>query len=67
MTVLARTCIQGSIILPENFADIYTVYKCFTHPELRTTEIYAEIIDAKIKETVKLLPKLIFGFIVVVV
>jgi site-specific recombinase XerD len=42
----------------ENGADIYTVSKRLGHREIRTTEIYAKIIDKKMKEAAYLIPKL---------
>jgi integrase len=48
----------NAVLLLENGADIYTVSKRLGHREIRTTEIYAKIIDQKMKEAANLLPKL---------
>ncbi|MFD2790450.1 site-specific integrase [Arenibacter sp. H213] len=48
----------NAVLLLENGADIYTVSKRLGHREIRTTEIYAKIIDKKMKEAANLLPKL---------
>lgn len=39
-------------------ADIYTVMKFLGHKDIRTTQIYAHIMDNKMKETANLLPSL---------
>ncbi|MBA6316270.1 tyrosine-type recombinase/integrase [Cellulophaga baltica] len=51
----------NAVLLLENGADIYTVSKRLGHKELRTTEIYAKIIDSKMKEASELIPELKFG------
>jgi len=48
----------NAVLLLENGADIYTVSKRLGHKELRTTEIYAKIIDAKMKEAAEIIPEL---------
>lgn len=48
----------NAVLLLENGADIYTVSKRLGHRELRTTEIYAKIIDSKMKEAASLIPEL---------
>ena len=41
-----------------NKVDLYTVSKLLGHKDITTTQIYAKIIDAKKKEAVNLIPKL---------
>lgn len=48
----------NAVLLLENGADIYTVSKRLGHKELRTTEIYAKIIDTKMKEAANSIPEL---------
>lgn len=48
----------NAVLLLEHGADIYTVSKRLGHKELRTTEIYAKIIDSKMKEASELIPDL---------
>ena len=48
----------NAVLLLENGADIYTVSKRLGHKELKTTEIYAKIIDKKMKEAANLIPTL---------
>lgn len=48
----------NAVLLLENGADIYTVSKRLGHRELRTTEIYAKIIDKKMKEAASIIPNL---------
>ncbi|WP_272149770.1 tyrosine-type recombinase/integrase [Tenacibaculum aiptasiae] len=48
----------NAVLLLENGADIYTVSKRLGHKEIRTTEIYAKIIDKKMKEAANLIPLL---------
>lgn len=50
----------NAVLLLENGADIYTVSKLLGHRELRTTQIYARIIDEKKKEATKLFPEIKF-------
>ncbi|MFD2826222.1 site-specific integrase [Leeuwenhoekiella polynyae] len=47
-----------AVLLLENGADIYTVSKILGHKEIRTTQIYAKIVDKKKKEAAYLIPKL---------
>lgn len=42
----------------ENGADLYTVSKFLGHKELRTTQIYAKIIDKKMREASNVIPVL---------
>ncbi len=46
------------VLLLENGADIYTVSKRLGHRELRTTQIYAKIVDSKMKEAAEIIPEL---------
>lgn len=48
----------NAILLLENGADIYTVSKRLGHKEIRTTEIYAKIVDKKMKEAANIIPEL---------
>ena len=48
----------NAVLLLENGADIYTVSKRLGHRELRTTQIYAKIVDSKMKETAEIIPEL---------
>jgi integrase len=50
----------NAVLLLENGADIYTVSKRLGHKELRTTEIYAKIVDIKNKEASTLIPEIKF-------
>lgn len=52
----------NAVLLLENGADIYTVSKRLGHREIRTTQIYAKIIDSKMKEASKLIPEFKFSF-----
>ena len=47
-----------AVLLLENGADIYTVSKILGHKEIRTTQIYAKIVDKKKKEAAYLIPEL---------
>lgn len=53
----------NAVLLLENGADIYTVSKRLGHRELRTTQIYAKIVDSKMKEAAEIIPKLILEII----
>jgi site-specific recombinase XerD len=44
------------MLLLENGADIYTVSKRLGHQEIRTTAIYAKIVDQKMKDAANLIP-----------
>ena len=46
----------NAVLLLENGADIYTVSKRLGHREIRTTSIYAKIVDIKNKEAANLIP-----------
>lgn len=48
----------NAVLLLANGTDIYTVSKRLGHRELRTTEIYAKIIDDKMKEAADAIPKI---------
>jgi len=48
----------NAVLLLEIGADIYTVSKRLGHREIRTTQIYAKMIDKKMKEAAHLIPKL---------
>jgi integrase len=48
----------NAVLLLENGADIYTVSKRLGHREIRTTQIYAKIIDTKMKEAANSIPVL---------
>lgn len=50
----------NAVQLLENGADIYTVSKLLGHREIRTTAIYAKIVDKKMKEAANLIPELKF-------
>ncbi len=50
-----------AVLLLENGTDIYTVSKMLGHRELKTTQIYAKIVDSKKTEAVNSLPKLNFN------
>lgn len=51
----------NAVLLLENGADIYTVSKRLGHSELRTTQIYAKMVDQKNKEAANLIPTLNIG------
>ncbi|MEC5166898.1 integrase [Flavobacterium sp. PL11] len=46
----------NAVLLLENGADIYTVSKRLGHREIRTTAIYAKIVDEKMREASNLIP-----------
>lgn len=48
----------NAVLLLENGADIYTVSKRLGHKEIRTTAIYAKIVDKKMKEAATIIPTL---------
>ncbi|HCR75399.1 MAG TPA: recombinase [Chryseobacterium sp.] len=48
----------NAVLLLENGADIYTVSKRLGHREIRTTAIYAKIVDNKMKEAAEMIPEL---------
>jgi len=50
-----HTC---AVLMLENGADLYTVSKFLGHRELRTTQIYAKIVDRKMKEAANIIPEL---------
>lgn len=52
----------NAVLLLENGADIYTVSKRLGHREIRTTAIYAKIVDTKMKEAAEMIPTLKINF-----
>jgi len=48
----------NAVLMLENGADIYTVSKILGHKDIRTTEIYAKIVDKKIKEASQIIPQI---------
>lgn len=52
----------NAVLLLENGADIYTVSKRLGHREIRTTAIYAKIVDSKMKEAAEMIPELNINF-----
>lgn len=48
----------NAVLLLENGADIYTVSKRLGHKEIRTTAIYAKIVDKKMKEAATIIPNI---------
>lgn len=48
----------NAVLLLENGADIYTVSKRLGHRELRTTQIYAKIVDSKARKAAEMIPEL---------
>jgi site-specific recombinase XerD len=51
----------NACLLLENGTDIYTVSKMLGHRELKTTQIYAKIVDSKKMDAVNSFPKLDFN------
>lgn len=49
----------NAVLLLENGADIYTVSKRLGHRELKTTEIYAKIVDKNMKAAAEIIPELL--------
>ena len=47
-----------AVLMLDLGADIYTVQKLLGHREIRTTEIYAKLLDKKKQAAVLLIPKL---------
>ncbi|MFC6267482.1 site-specific integrase [Frigoriflavimonas asaccharolytica] len=52
----------NAVLLLENGADIYTVSKRLGHREIRTTAIYAKIVDKKMQEAAEIIPELNLTF-----
>lgn len=48
----------AATLILEAGADLYTVMKILGHKDIRTTQIYAKIVDKKLKETANLIPTL---------
>ncbi|MDV3880461.1 recombinase [Elizabethkingia miricola] len=48
----------NAVLLLEGGVDIYTVSKRLGHREIRTTAIYAKIVDKKMKEAAEMIPEL---------
>nr|WP_304956790.1 tyrosine-type recombinase/integrase [Zunongwangia sp. SCSIO 43204] len=47
-----------AVLLLEYGADIYTVSKVLGHKEIKTTQIYAKMVDKKKKEAARLIPEI---------
>ena len=52
----------NAVLLLENGADIYTVSKRLGHRELRTTQIYAKIVDSKAREAAEMIQTLLRNY-----
>ncbi len=48
----------NAVLLLENGADLFTVQKRLGHREIKTTGIYARIVDKKMKESANIIPEL---------
>lgn len=48
----------NAVLLLENGTDIYTLSKRLEHREIRTTAIYAKIVDSKMKEVAEIIPEI---------
>lgn len=48
----------NAVLLLENGADLYTVQKRLGHKEIKTTAIYAKIVDQKMRESAQIIPPL---------
>jgi integrase len=48
----------NAVLLLENGADLYTVQKRLGHKEIKTTAIYAKIVDEKMRESAYIIPEL---------
>ncbi|GGF48938.1 tyrosine-type recombinase/integrase [Echinicola rosea] len=48
----------NAVLLLENGADLYTVQKRLGHKEIKTTAIYAKIVDEKMRESAHIIPNL---------
>ena len=46
----------NAVLLLENGADIYTVQKRLGHKEIKTTAIYAKIVDEKMRQSANIIP-----------
>lgn len=51
----------NAVLMLENGADIYTVSKRLGHKEIRTTEIYAKIVDQKQRDAATIIPTINFN------
>ncbi|QNL49661.1 site-specific integrase [Olivibacter sp. SDN3] len=51
----------NAVLLLENGADLYTVQKRLGHKEIKTTAIYAKIVDQKMRESAHIIPELILS------
>ena len=47
-----------AVLQLENGTDIFTLSKRLGHREIRTTQVYAKIVDAKMKESANVIPEL---------
>ena len=47
-----------AVLQLENGTDIFTLSKRLGHREIRTTQVYAKIVDSKMKESANVIPKL---------
>ncbi|WP_100375181.1 tyrosine-type recombinase/integrase [Chryseobacterium geocarposphaerae] len=52
----------NAVLLLENGSDIHIVSKRLVHRKLRTTQIYAKIVDSKMKEAVEMIPEMLIVF-----
>lgn len=50
----------NAVLLLDNGADLYTVQKRLGHKEIKTTAIYAKIVDQKMRDSAKIIPELLF-------
>ena len=48
----------NAVLLLENGADLFTVQKRLGHKEIKTTAIYAKIVDEKMRDSAHIIPKL---------
>ncbi|MCH7410907.1 tyrosine-type recombinase/integrase [Belliella sp. DSM 111904] len=52
----------NAVLLLENGADLFTVQKRLGHKEIRTTAIYAKLVDEKMKESANIITVLNIEF-----
>src|SRR5690606_31263112 len=48
----------NAVLLLENGADLFTVQKRLGHKEIKTTAIYAKIVDEKMRDSAHIIPEL---------